>query len=218
MYYNVYSLSTFIGISLLLYLSLLDRKSRIVTNYELIPLLITCIVNMINQIGSMEVIFDRYYLIFYILGILTIIALYSAGFFGGADLKAFLIILFVINPTKNYGVTPNADGIQIFYYFLISLLFFFLTRTIRNIFIKRLCNYHPNHALNIREILFLYVCNRLQVFYKIKSIEIIILSINSKKTSIQQSINPPFCLLCWETHRVPMIPFITLSWILTTFT
>lgn len=213
MYYNTNPMGVLLVLPNLVYLSIIDIKYREVNNSELFPCLLIGIFTTVSTIITKGL--EIRGLGFFLIGITLTLSLYYGGFLGGADVKLISILTLVYDPTMRYGITSNLDCIQLLYYFLILVLIFHLFRIVHNLFTVYSIGYLRPPLLNIWEMGFLCVFYRLKKISKIKATHYIILNFNSKDISIQLS---QMGLICWLNQRIPMVPFITGSLLLTIFT
>lgn len=218
MQYASNAFGTILIIVLLVYLSHEDYRTQRIENWELAPCLIIGITLTFYKIISSGISIQIYSFGFYLIGIGFGIFLYYSGFFGGADLKIMLILFMVLDPTKKYGITPNLDGIQFFFYFLVSVLMFLMGRMMQNFIAISKTKYQNNSALDAREILFLCISCRFGRVKKISLHETILLKIGLKELNLLHSINSDSGVFCWSNKIIPIFPLITISLVLTVFT
>jgi Flp pilus assembly protein protease CpaA len=218
MLYDYRSFCTICVVILLIYLSLEDLRIQRIDNWELMPILVVGVFITGFKLVNSEMSYGIYSNIYYIIGPSIGFFLYSSGLFGGADLKILLILLMIIEPTNCFGITQNLDGIQFFYYLLISILFSLLIRLVHNIWtiIKTGC--WKYRSFHIQEILFLCVSCRFLRLKKATPRDLIQLKLGLKEISFHNSMILELGVYCWSKIITPMFPFITISFILTIFT
>ena len=215
MYYDATQIGLFLILTNLTYLSFIDIKYREVKNIELLPSLIIGVFTRAGRLLSIGKWIETKRIGLYLIGIALIVFLYIGGFLGGADVKLIFILLLLLDPTTDYGITSNLDCIQFLYYFLVSILLFYIIRFIHNILTVYRTNYQIPPQFSVQELVFLCTIYRLQKISKVTSTQHIVLEINSKNMGFQTSI---YGILCWINARTPMVPFIAFSMVLTIFT
>ncbi len=215
--YGHNSFCIIVTIVLLVYLSFEDCRIQKIENWELIPSLSVGIIAILLKIISSEKLNGILNVIFYIVGIVLGLFLYLSGFFGGADLKVLLILLMVIEPTSRYGITSNLDGIQFFYYLLILILIFLLTRLTHNFCWLSKLGYWRFNSLRISDVLFLCISCRFQRIIHITCNDVIQLKLGGKEISFYNSNSLEMGVFCWSRNLTPVFPFITFSSILSIF-
>lgn len=218
MLYDYRSFCTICVIILLIYLSIEDFRIQRIENWELMPILVVVIITTGYKLVKSDISNGAYLFIFYIIGTSFSFLLYSTGLFGGADLKIHLILLTIIEPTNSFGITPNLDGIQFFYYLLISIIFSLLFRLVQNFWTMIKTGYWKYRSLHIQEILFLCISCRFLQLKKVTPRELIQLKLGVKEISFHNSMILELEVYCWSKILTPMYPFITISFILTIFT
>ena len=218
MFYDYRSFCTVCVIVLLAYLSFEDFRIQQIENWELTPILIVVIVLTGYNLVKSEIYNGAYSSLYYIIGSSFGFLLYSSRLFGGADLKILLILLMIIEPTKTFGITPNLDGIQFFYYLLISILFSLLFRLVQNFWTIFKIRYWKHCSLHIQEILFLCISCRFLRLKKVALRDLIQMKLGEKDISFHNSTMLDLGVYCWSNKMSPMFPLITLSFLLTIFT
>ena len=199
---------------LLLYFSFIDIKYKQITNDELIPILVVVICSVVYKI-AIGATFSIFLILFFLCGVVAGVFFYWVGFLGGADLKLIIFLLMVMDPTRSYGITPNWDGIQFMYYFLVCLLTSLLIRCVSNVTILLHAKQIKIISNNRYETISLCIFYKLRNWNTLTSTKLIVLRINTSQINVYLTFRG---IICWSSQQLPMVPFIAISLFLTLFT